>query len=237
MISIVTVTYNCENTIKKTIKSVLSIKNKDIEYIVIDGKSSDETLNIVNDYKSSIDIIISEEDGGLYDAMNKAANYASGTHIMYLNSGDEILKSGFLSLINKVEQNKTYIGDTTWNSDKRVGLPRRDYSFKLMRMWNHQAMLVPTSFMRKNKFNTEYHVSADLDLKMKIFKSGMFKKLEIDVVQSLPGGISQERIHIKEYLKRVKQKFKIANTHLKLPWKIITPTLHGIRLVFRLKLK
>ncbi|OCW78654.1 hypothetical protein AKH19_00010, partial [Pelagibacteraceae bacterium GOM-A1] len=68
-ISIITVCYNCEITIENTIKSVLSQNHTDIEYIVIDGGSSDNTLQIINKYKNKISKIISEEDNGIYDAI------------------------------------------------------------------------------------------------------------------------------------------------------------------------
>ena len=87
-ISVITVCYNSENTIERTIKSVLSQTYQDIEYIIVDGLSTDKTLEIVNKYKDKIAKIISEKDTGLYDAMNKGIDNASGEYLMFLNSDD-----------------------------------------------------------------------------------------------------------------------------------------------------
>ena len=87
-ISIITIVYNREKTIKDTINSVLNQTYKNIEYIIIDGKSTDSTLNIVNSYKDKISKIISEKDDGLYDALNKGINLATGDIIGFIHSDD-----------------------------------------------------------------------------------------------------------------------------------------------------
>lgn len=87
-ISIITVCFNSASTIEDTIKSVLSQTHKDIEYIIIDGGSTDETLSIIENYRESISCVISEPDDGLYDAMNKGIRAATGDVIGILNSDD-----------------------------------------------------------------------------------------------------------------------------------------------------
>ena len=86
--SIITITYNCEAFIEKTIQSVLEQNFKDFEYIIIDGNSSDATLKIINKYRELVDIIVSEPDQGIYDAMNKGLNLAQGQFVNFLNAGD-----------------------------------------------------------------------------------------------------------------------------------------------------
>ena len=84
--SIITVVKNDDKNLEKTIKSILSQKNFDeIEYIIIDGKSNDNTLQIINKYKKEINKIISEEDNGIYDAMNKGIKLSSGEIIGFCN--------------------------------------------------------------------------------------------------------------------------------------------------------
>jgi len=87
-ISLITVAYNAQNTIERCITSVLRQKFYNIQYIVIDGGSTDNTAEIISKYKDKIDIFISEPDSGVYDAMNKGIAYATGDVIGTLNADD-----------------------------------------------------------------------------------------------------------------------------------------------------
>lgn len=87
-VSIITVCYNSEKEIELTLKSVSEQLYSNIEYIIVDGKSSDATLNIVGKYKNIVDILISEKDNGIYDAMNKGVAASSGEWVIFMNSGD-----------------------------------------------------------------------------------------------------------------------------------------------------
>jgi len=90
-ITIITVVYNAEKTIEQTIKSVIAQSYPDIEYIIIDGKSDDGTIDIINKYRSKISLFISEEDNGIYDAMNKGINHSSGEILFFLNADDYLV--------------------------------------------------------------------------------------------------------------------------------------------------
>lgn len=94
-LSIITVSYNSEATIEETIKSVISQKTDEIEYIIIDGKSTDNTLNVINKYRDKIDIVVSEKDRGISDAFNKGIEKASGEYIGIINSDDQFLPHAF----------------------------------------------------------------------------------------------------------------------------------------------
>lgn len=87
-ISIVTVCLNSENSIEKTIKSVIDQEYSDIEYIIIDGGSSDQTVEIIQKYKKFITTFISEADTGIYDGINKGISYATGDIVSILHSDD-----------------------------------------------------------------------------------------------------------------------------------------------------
>ena len=95
-ISVITVTYNSENTLEKTILSVAGQTYKNIEHLIIDGASTDKTLEIVDKYRHNITKIISEPDKGIYDAMNKGIAQATGDYLIFLNSDDELYDSTVL---------------------------------------------------------------------------------------------------------------------------------------------
>lgn len=88
--SIITVTYNAENVLEDTIQSVITQTYKNVEYIIVDGKSTDKTMEIVGRYKEHIHTVVSERDKGLYDAMNKGIALATGDYVCFLNAGDEL---------------------------------------------------------------------------------------------------------------------------------------------------
>ncbi|AFY60489.1 glycosyltransferase family 2 protein [Synechococcus sp. PCC 6312] len=90
-ISIVTVCYNAEKTIERTIQSVINQKDAKIEYLIIDGASQDKTLDIIQSYQSGIGIVVSEPDRGLYHAMNKGIAKASGDYVYFLNADDYLV--------------------------------------------------------------------------------------------------------------------------------------------------
>ena len=98
-VSIITVSYNSAETIEETIRCVLNQDYQNIEYIIIDGESDDDTLNIINKYKNEIDIVISEKDAGIYDAMNKGIKMATGDIIGILNSDDTYINEKVLTKV------------------------------------------------------------------------------------------------------------------------------------------
>ena len=98
--SIITVVKNDQNNIEKTIKSVLDQKQySNVEYIVIEGNSSDNSLSIINKYKDVIDKIISEKDTGIYDAMNKGILHCTGNIIAFCNSGDTLYPKALFYIV------------------------------------------------------------------------------------------------------------------------------------------
>ena len=150
-ISIITVVFNGESLIERTIKSVLEQTFASIEYIIVDGLSNDGTLSIAKQYSSSITKIISEKDHGIYDAMNKGLKMATGNYILFLNAGDELYAKDTLS---KVFENfinaDVYYGNTAITNnkgdvvaDRRLTPPLRLTwkSFKFGMCVSHQSFI------------------------------------------------------------------------------------------------
>jgi len=100
LVSIITICRNSEKTISKTIESVKNQTYKNIEYIIIDGKSEDKTIDIVHSYKDIISKIISEKDNGIYDAFNKGLNLYKGDLIGFVNSDDVLLPNAIEILVD-----------------------------------------------------------------------------------------------------------------------------------------
>ena len=98
-VSIITTTLNSEKNLDKCIRSVINQTYKNIEYLIIDGCSSDKTLQIIKKYKKKINFILSEKDRGIWDAMNKGLRHASGDIVCFLNSDDFFYKKSIETVV------------------------------------------------------------------------------------------------------------------------------------------
>lgn len=175
-ISIITVCFNSAATIRETIESVLSQDYKNIEYIIVDGSSTDGTQEIVNDYTSGIAKFISEKDKGLYDAMNKGIDLATGDVIGLLNSDDIFAHSHVISRVADIFGQKNVeivYGDLYYFRSGFPDKPLRFYlggQFSLKKISYGLMPPHPTFFIKKSvyekygKFDTQYSLSADFDL-------------------------------------------------------------------------
>tara|TARA_B100000497_G_C7672045_1_gene405638 strand:+ start:319 stop:1095 length:777 start_codon:yes stop_codon:yes gene_type:complete len=158
-ISIITVTFNSEKTIKETIESVFFQDYNNVEHIIIDGKSTDETIEIVKSYGDKISYFISEEDDGLYDAMNKGIRAASGDVVGILNSDDVYYTNHVISdvaevfIFNNVE---SVYGDLLYVDTIDTDNIRRYWKsghFKLNNMRKGWTIPHPTLFVKKEIYN------------------------------------------------------------------------------------
>lgn len=169
-ISVVTVCYNAETSIEETIKSVLAQTYTDIEYIVIDGASTDNTMGVINRFSHCNYLrIVSEPDNGLYNAMNKAIRMAKGDYIIFLNSGDVFCDKGVLldiapylstDIVYGNVRRKKYNGDVI---EKYPGKRRVLWLLLQGKMVSHQVIFTRTEIMRKYGFDESYTITADFD--------------------------------------------------------------------------
>ena len=168
LISIITVCYNSENTIKKTIESIINQTYKNIEYIVIEGKSTDRTLEVINEYKDKISKITSEKDDGIYDAFNKGLKLYTGDVIGFVNSDDVLTPNAIEILVryyNKYPKKDFFFGSVK----KHWGVLHGFKPWKIFFSWGFYSSHSTGFYIKKEAatkvgfYNTKYKYSADYD--------------------------------------------------------------------------
>ncbi len=175
LISIITVCYNEEKGIEKTCKSVAGQTHNNFEWIVIDGKSTDNTLNIIKKYKNKISTLISEKDKGRYDAMNKGISKAKGKFILFLNGGDSFVDNNVLENTSNLikedeEKNDIYYGDAIYDNGEIVSFSHSKLNKKFFKTKtiSHQSTFIKKSlFSKYGKYNLKYKIVADFDFWVK----------------------------------------------------------------------
>lgn len=206
-LSIITITYNAEKYLERTIQSIINQSIQDFEYIIIDGKSKDGTLAIAEKYKSSVNKLISEPDKGLYDAMNKGLKNASGDFVWFMNAGDEINDNQVVEKIYKAISDEIDVlyGDAFFvdNDGNIQGLrseitPHRlpkDLKWQDMKLGMlvcHQAFIARKSIA---PLYMENNLSADVDWEIECLKQAReVKYLNFVVAKYLTGGISNKQL-------------------------------------------
>lgn len=176
-ISIITITKNNASGLLKTIKSVITQTIKNIEYIIVDGQSNDETTGILKNLSPEIRII-SEPDTGIYNAMNKGVNIATGDYIMFLNSGDYFIADYSLEFWLKKIYNKNarvFFSRILWHSHEYYDISVSDHHY-IDRTWHlindnfpHSASLYHRSlFVDFGNFDEKYQIMADYEFNLRI---------------------------------------------------------------------
>ena len=168
LISIITVCFNSEKTITNTIESVINQKYQNIEFIIIDGKSTDETLNIIQKYKTNITKIVSEKDNGIYDAFNKGLNLYKGDLIGFVNSDDVLLPNAIEILVDYYNRYKDK--DFFFGSVKKHWAILYGYKpWKIFYTWSFYSSHSTGFYIKREAakivgtYNTKYKYSADYD--------------------------------------------------------------------------
>lgn len=207
MISIITATFNSAKTLKNTIQSVLRQTNKDFEYLIIDGGSTDETIDIVKSYESEFSgrlKWVSEKDQGIYDAMNKGIKMASGDVVGILNSDDYFTSDDILQIVDnafKSHEIDAIYGDIHFIRDGNPQKCVRYYSSSMFRPFWLRFGFMPAhpSFYCKREifdkaglYSLDYKIGADYEMMVRLFKRHKIKSLYVnkDFVTMRTGGAS-----------------------------------------------
>ena len=247
LFSIITVVKNDVKNIEKTIKSILNQKkNSNIEYIIIDGNSSDGTKEIIHKYKNMVDKIISEKDNGIYDAMNKGLIVAKGEYLSFCNSGD-ILFPNAINIIQKTFEKN--------NSDVVFGVVKRNYVGKTIIKSNLNIKRIyynfdfatshTTGFYIKKKVHDEigfydlnFKCSADYDFFYRMINSNRYKislsPIEKIIGEVASGGFSSKFSFIDHLHEETKIRLKNKQNIILIIFIYINSVLKNLNKIFKI---
>ena len=236
--SIITITYNAEAFLPRTVESVLSQHYSDIEHIIIDGASTDSTISVAQEYmqrsyaaQNGHEVrIVSEPDNGLYDAMNKGLRQASGDYICFLNAGDFFPNANVLdtivsrSLTGKSRQQLPAViyGDTdivdnegNFLRHRRLAPPRNLTwrSFRKGMLVCHQAFYARLDIARTVPYDTRYRYSADVDWCIRVMKEAERMGAGLAYVDSVVVNYTQEGQTTKHHRDSLKERYRVMQCH------------------------
>lgn len=201
-LTVITVCFNSVSTIRKTLESIRSEKVSGVEYIIIDGGSTDGTLEIVDEFIGVVDVLVSQNDAGLYDAMNKGISKASGDYIAYLNS-DDYYQSGFVRALLEGIRNSggvvdVFYGDVAVPKSSGLRLYKsrspvlHDLFLKGLSLY-HPSMAVKKYWLVRFGFLLDYKIVSDYILVVQLVQAGCkFKYVSGMVTVFAEGGVSSK---------------------------------------------
>ena len=209
--SIITVCLNSETTIRKTIKSVLSQTFRNFEYLIIDGKSSDNTLDIIKSFKDERIKLITEKDNGLFDAMNKGISNAQGDWIHILNSDDYYFSDDSLSEASKVlDQNKTNYFQICFENENNKIYRYYNWDYFKPKLYfkasiPHPSMIVSTKqYKIIGNYDLNFKITSDHDFTLRITKKYPGQNNKFILVRKVDGGIThQKKIEVIDEFKKI----------------------------------
>lgn len=212
-ITIVTVTFNAEKTLEQTILSVLDQTYENIEYIIVDGKSTDSTIEIIKKYSHRIKWI-SEKDSGIYDAMNKGVELATGDYVQFLGADDSLYSHTTIAdIVEVLEHDETIdiLSGVVWMVNEKTHMQRlwdNDVTEKRIKngfLVHHQGLFTKKQVLEKYPFNLNYKIVSDYEFILKTYfdKRINIKYISIPIAFYSLGGVSAtdanrliEHIHV-----------------------------------------
>lgn len=217
ILSVITVVYNNASDIERTLRSVIGQSYPHIEYLVIDGGSKDGTWEIIQRYAPQIAVTLSEPDEGIYHAMNKGLALATGTHVLFMNSGDEFFSP---QTVQEVFEGRPfadiYYGETQLINSEGENLGMRRLSAPEVFDWKsfqrgmnvcHQAIYVRKAIAPP--YDLQYKLSADIDWVIRAAKNAsIIINTHSVVAKYLEGGLSKQR-----HWESLRERYQILSKH------------------------
>jgi glycosyltransferase involved in cell wall biosynthesis len=252
-ISIVTITYNAEAVLQRTLDSVSSQTYRDIEHLIIDGASKDGTMDLVSRYKVR-DLpyevrAVSEPDKGIYDAMNKGLRLATGEYIVFLNAGDTLHDEKTLDMVASSlqpaansQQPAVIYGDTNIVDDEGHFLRKRHLSvpdnltwrsFKQGMLVCHQAFYARLDIARDIPYDLQYRHSADVDWCIRVMKEAERRHLPLVRVQGVVADFLDGGDSSKNHRASLRERFHVMRRHYGLLTTCLMHVWFLLRSVFR----
>ena len=204
IVTVITIVFNSKDLLEKTILSVLGQDYKFVEYIIIDGGSTDGTVDIIKKYNDRLAYWVSERDSGLYDAMNKGIRQAKGDYLWFINSGDQIYSTETLQLLfeDKAIYPDVMYGQTVMidSGANEIGTrrlkPPKNLTWKSLGMGmlvSHQSILVKRDIVPF--YDLKYKFSADFDWMVKVLKRAKsIQNTDLILSKFLDGGLTKQNI-------------------------------------------
>lgn len=221
-ISIITVSFNTSDVIEKTIQSVINQIYPNIEYIIIDGGSTDGTVDIIKKYEDKIAYWVSEPDKGIYDAMNKGIEKATGDWINFINSGDCLIDSNvILKFMELHDPNADIVyGDTKISiSNIQVSYIQKTEPLKSIEqkmVFGHPSTFVKSELMKKELFDTSFKSSGDYNFFLQCYRDyKSFQYIPITISEFDYGTGISSNFKINRH-----EKARIQGVEHKISWKI-----------------
>jgi glycosyltransferase involved in cell wall biosynthesis len=243
-LDVVTVTKNDLKNLETTRQSIeiLSSKYQDtITWILVDSGDKSKTQEFLqrNQERSSTKTkYFHQSDFSIYQAMNFGLKNVTSDYFMFINSGDVVLNQA-IELLKSLDADKVACFQSEWhnsNNEKINFREKSQFSLILGKMPNHQAMVFPNKFSRF-KYNEEYAISADQDLKIKLAKQSMLVVREEIVVSSLFGGLTTRTMAPVEVFRRATETAKIIKSNYRFPWSAILTLIYFLNFLRKIRLE
>jgi len=223
LLSVITVCFNAESTLRDCIQSIAQDKTLEVEYLIIDGASTDGTLNIIRQYPHAVDGLISEADGGIFDAMNKGLSRAGGDFVAFLNADDVYLPGAIPAILEAIrgEANAVDVLYGDWigvDASGEAHARQADHRLRWRYSLCHQAVVARRAiFPTPRGFDLRYRLCADFDLISRWQSEGVdFRRLAQPLVRFSEMGSSAKFVRTSAW-----ESIVIALRRAQSPWALV----------------